>query len=96
MKTSKKMFKAVVKTINKTNPPSSLEKKLKTTDPEIQHYVVALKAENLKCTKKIAKLQAENITLNSRITVLEDVLRAEKEKPKIIDYIKQMKKERSE
>lgn len=72
MKTSKKITKTVLKTPPKTNPISSLKIKLKACDPEIQNYVNALVAENLKLHKKIAKQQVENVSLNSRIKVLEE------------------------
>lgn len=51
---------------------ASLREKLKSTEPEIQQFVVALEKENLRLTKQIAKLQAENITLNSMITTLKE------------------------
>jgi len=96
MKTSKKIFNSVTKTINNTNSPSSLEMKLKAADSEIQEYIVALTKENLTLQKKVSKCEAQKITLNSRITILENELNEEKQKFKLVDYIKQMKKERSE
>lgn len=51
---------------------ASLREKLKSTDLEIQQFVLALEKENIRLIKKIAKLQAENITLNSRIMTLEE------------------------
>lgn len=50
---------------------SSLVIKLKTTAPEIQHYVTAFESENLKLQKQIAKLQVENMSLNNRIKAIE-------------------------
>jgi uncharacterized coiled-coil DUF342 family protein len=47
-----------------------LEANLETCDPEIQNFVTALKAENLKLHKQIAKLRAEKVSLQSQITVL--------------------------
>lgn len=55
-----------------TSAMSTLELKLKSADSEIQFFVTALKKENLKLHKQIAKLQAENVSLNSRITVREE------------------------
>ena len=52
-----------------------IENKLRDCDFEIQNYVHALKAENLKAQQRIGKLQAEKVTLHSRITVLEEELR---------------------
>jgi hypothetical protein len=71
-KSSKKPINAISKTTTKTSSLSSLKMKLQKSDPEIQHYVTALEAENLKCVKKLAQLQAENVTLNNRITVLKE------------------------
>lgn len=59
-------------TLKEASTMSSLRRKLKEADPEIQHYVAALEKENLKLHKQIAKLQAENVSLHSRITVLEE------------------------
>jgi len=51
-----------------------LRLKLKAADSEIQNYVTALDTENLRLQKHIAKLQADNVTLNNRITILlEDI-----------------------
>ena len=69
LKSSNKTINAISKTTTKTSPLSSLKAKLQKSDPEIQHYVTALEVENLKCVKKLAQLQAENVTLNNRITV---------------------------
>lgn len=49
----------------------SLREKLKLADIEIHQFVIALEKENYKLVKLIAKLQAENVTLNSKITELE-------------------------
>lgn len=56
-----------------------LSAKLKACDPEIQNYVIALEAENLKLQKQIAKHQAENVTLKNRVKVLEE----EQYRPKV-------------
>ena len=44
--------------------------KLRGCHPEVQHYVAALKAENLRLQKQIAKLQAENVSHKNRIKIL--------------------------
>jgi hypothetical protein len=56
--------------VNDTDPMVSLRKKLKVCDLEVQLYVDALEHENLKMQPLIAKLQAENMTLNNRVKVL--------------------------
>jgi predicted nuclease with TOPRIM domain len=61
----------ITKTIKKTDPLFTLKNKLKVCDPEVQNYVAALEKENLKCAKQLAKMQAEYVTLNNRIKVLE-------------------------
>ena len=48
------------------------ESKLQAADPELQEFIVALKAENLKLKKKIAKLQAEIVSLQSDIEILKE------------------------
>ena len=49
----------------------TFEQKLKICELEIQDYVSALNAENRKLQKKIAKYQAENVSLNNRIRDIE-------------------------
>jgi len=61
-----------MKTSKKSNHISDLTAKLKGCDPEVQHYVAALKAENLRLQKQIAKLQAENVPHKNRIKILEE------------------------
>lgn len=68
----KKTSKTKSKTITNPDSLSSLRTKLNTADSEIQYYVSALEEENLKLHKKIAKLQADCVSLNSRITIAED------------------------
>jgi hypothetical protein len=51
--------------------PNDLTKKLKTCDPEIKNYVLALEDDNLKSQEKIAKLQVENLSYQHKIKVLE-------------------------
>jgi hypothetical protein len=71
-KRSKKPVPGISQTADNTDPVASLKMKLKTADPEIQHYVVALEAENLKFARQVGKLQAENMTLNNRITAIKE------------------------
>jgi hypothetical protein len=69
---SQKTVNAIPITIDKTNPMTSLRTKLKTADPEIKNYVTELELENLKFQKKIAKLQAQNLSLNNRVTIINE------------------------
>lgn len=61
-----------MKTSKKSEPTSDITTKLKACGAEIQHYVRALEAENLKLQREIAKHQAHNVTLNNRIKLLEE------------------------
>lgn len=61
-----------LKATGNANPMSSLRSKLKVADPEIQHYVEALEAENLKLQRQVGKMQAENTSLNNRMTILKE------------------------
>lgn len=56
-----------MKTVKKTDLLTSVKKKLKSCDLEIQNYVAALEKENFKLHKKLATLQVENVSLNNRI-----------------------------
>lgn len=59
----------------KTLPISSeLEAKLKNSDPEIQIFIEALDSEISKLQKQKGKLEANNISLNARINILEEEL----------------------
>lgn len=51
---------------------SELQAKLKKSDPKVQRYVTALKAENEKLECQIAKLEAEKVTLESRIKAIKN------------------------
>lgn len=65
----------MTKNNNKNNTPDpfmELHTKLRASDPEIEKYVVALTAENLKLQLQISKLQAHNVTLNNRIKILDE------------------------
>lgn len=53
------------------SPTPELKKKLKTCDPEIQHYVIYLQQENAKLQKRVAKLEVEKTTLKNRVRALE-------------------------
>ena len=59
---------------------SELEKKLKESPMEVQHYVTALKSENLKLQKQIAKYQAQEVTLKNSIKLAKDDLDEENTK----------------
>ena len=50
---------------------SDLELKIKACESEVQYFVTALKTENYKLHQKIAKLQAEKVSFESRIKVTE-------------------------
>jgi len=50
---------------------SELQSLLKSADPSIQQYVVALKAENAKLQKKIIQLEAKDVSAQNRIAALE-------------------------
>jgi len=65
---SNKPIGTVPQPISDADPMVSLRAKLKTADPEVQNYVSALEAENLKYAKKVGSLQANNLSLNNRIT----------------------------
>jgi len=55
--------------------PPELEAKLNASDPDVQRYLSALIAENLKLQKQIAKCQAGQVTLNNRIVALEQEIK---------------------
>jgi hypothetical protein len=74
-----KITKGIPKTTIDIDPMSSLRMKLKAADPEIQNYVLALEKKNLKLQRQIGKHQAENVTLNNRIRVLEEDLKKRNE-----------------
>ena len=66
------MKNAIKKSI--TNTPIATESpelklKLKACDPEVQNYVIALKKENLKLQRRIAKQEAEYLSLHNNIQV---------------------------
>ena len=69
---SPKTVNRKTKTVEQSNPMENLREKLKACDPEIQYFIIALEKENLNCSKKVAKLQAENVKLNGWITILEE------------------------
>jgi len=96
-KTSEEVGGGKSETLKDTNPMSSLRAKLRTVDPEIQHCVTALEAEDLRLQKQIAKMQAENVTLNSRITILEENLedvKRQNEATAIGELVKMIREER--
>jgi hypothetical protein len=71
---SNKTGKGITKAFDNTVPPESLDAKLKEADPEIQQYIVALKSENLKFLRKVANCEAEKVTLQNQIIILEQDL----------------------
>jgi predicted nucleic acid-binding Zn-ribbon protein len=87
-KTTEEANSGKSKTLDEASAMSSLRAKLKLVDSEIQHYVTALEAENLKFQKQIGKLQAENVTLNSRITVLEETIEEVKRQNEVSAIVK--------
>jgi hypothetical protein len=85
-KSSTKTANAVSQAVNDSDSMAPLRKKLKVCDQEVQLYVAALELENLKMQHLIAKLQAENMTLNNRVKVLlkEKTERESRESPTFI------------
>jgi hypothetical protein len=73
-KSTKKTSNGIASAFNNTKPDESLDAKLNSADTEIQQYVVALTSENLKFQKKMAKCEAEKITLQNRIVILKQDL----------------------
>ena len=59
-----------MKTSKNNGHMSDLTAKLTECDPEVQHYVAALKAQRVRLLKQIAELQAENELLEDRIKIL--------------------------
>lgn len=51
---------------------SELIEKLKVADADIQQYVSALKAINARQHKRIFQLEAENVSLENRITAIKE------------------------
>lgn len=57
----------------KTLPlPSKPVSKKKPSDSQLQHKITVLKDENLKLQRQIFKLKAEQVSLNSIITILKE------------------------
>lgn len=71
---------------------STLDHKLSNCDMEVQDFVTALKKENLKLTKKIARLQAELVTERNRIGPVEPPLTDEELDKRIDALLKQREK----
>jgi hypothetical protein len=61
--------RSMKKPIVKQDP--ELKAKLKKSEPEVQDFVCALQAENLRLHKKIARYQAETVSAQSRVRVEE-------------------------
>lgn len=66
-KEGKKVSPRKKQAVKEPTATASLKKKLKAADPEVRDYVSALHAKIRVLEKDRAKLQAENITLYSRI-----------------------------
>lgn len=49
----------------------TLDQKIAECDIEIQDFIAALKSENRKLQKKVAKLEVENISCGNKIVALE-------------------------
>lgn len=54
---------------------SSLQAKLKNSDPDVLVYVKYLESENRKLQKQIVKFQSQHFTDKNRITALEKELK---------------------
>jgi chromosome segregation ATPase len=72
---SKKIPSTKPQTRKNSDAMSSLHTKLKSADPEIQHYLSALEKKNFKLEEQISKLQAENTSLNNRIIITQNNLK---------------------
>lgn len=53
----------------------SLDSAFQAAQPELQNYVIALEAKNLKLQKQIAHLQTDDLTKQHRIVALENELK---------------------
>lgn len=62
-----------MKSQEKGGTKAGIPARLKDSDPEVQEYVRALKAENLGLQKEIVDLQARQVTLENRIRALEEL-----------------------
>ena len=82
---SNKPFKTEPGGVDDPDPMAALRAKLKMCDLEVQNYVTALEAENLKCAKKVGQLQADNMALNNRIKAI--IEKNEKEKGQMLTEI---------
>lgn len=62
----------------------SLEASFQAALPDLQNYIVALEAENLKLHKQIAKLQVQDTSKQNRIDALENELKEETKKHGVV------------
>ena len=62
------------------NRPEDIEATFNTAEADIQRYIVALEAENAKLHKQIARLVAENVSIQHRAEALEKALKEEAKK----------------
>jgi hypothetical protein len=60
--------------------------------PRDRAFETALKAENLRLQKQLAKVRAQNVSLANRITVLQEALKDEKSCPKVRDLMVEIAK----
>ena len=96
-KSSKKTSKSATETVNNTDPMESLEAKLKAAHPEIQQYVAALTAENQNLLRKYLKCEAEKVTLQNRIVILEqnlDEAKRQENTTAIVELLETLRKQR--
>lgn len=55
----------------------SLDALIKRCPPGVKNFIRALKAENLKAQKQVAKLQAEKVSLQNRIRAMETEIKTQ-------------------
>ena len=81
----------------KSDPLSELNAKLKTCDSEIQKFVTALKAKNLKLQDQIAELQVKNIFIGKKkaeyLKLQKQIVELQVENVTLKDRIKILEKE---
>ena len=65
-----------------------IEKPSKLSLDAAKREIAALKSKNLQLLKKLDKCKAENMALKNQISILEEKLEKEKQKPKYEDVTK--------
>jgi hypothetical protein len=73
-----------MKNSTKTNTFSISNKKLKISDPKNKDLMLALKAQIRKLHKQNISLQAQHISDQERISVLEEELKKEQSRPTLV------------